>query len=156
MVLGHRWRDMNLLLPEDESIVEIPLSLFESSDNSGESEEVLMNETKRVRIKRKGGISLDMCNFQSIGELTPGDGFIKVGAGVTRNSLNDSLRHTGLQFMIDPGADATLGGMTACGASGTAAVKYQTMRENVLALTTVLPPQTVASSSNDTGTIVED
>ena len=44
---------MNLLLPEDESIVEIPLSLFESSDNSGESEEVLMNETKRVRIKRE-------------------------------------------------------------------------------------------------------
>ena len=55
---------------------------------------MLKNETKRVRIKRKGGISLDMCIFQSIGELTPGDGFIKVGAGVARNSLNDSLRHT--------------------------------------------------------------
>jgi len=112
--------------------------------------EQLKNETKKVRIKRKGGISLDMCNFQSIGELTPGDGFVKVGAGVTRNSLNDALRHTGLQFMIDPGADATIGGMTACGASGTAAVKYHTMRENVLAMTTVLPPQTIASATNDT------
>eukprot|EP00986_Skeletonema_menzelii_P018870 scaffold26744_cov134-Skeletonema_menzelii.AAC.2 len=146
---------LNFMLPQDDSvesnndiIVEIPVSLFESN-NSGVSEQ-LKNETKKVRIKRKGGISLDMCNFQSIGELTPGDGFIKVGAGVTRNSLNDALRHTGLQFMIDPGADATIGGMTACGASGTAAVKYHTMRENVLAMTTVLPPQTIASVTNDT------
>ena len=148
---------LNFMLPqEDDSvvgnndIVEIPLSLFESN-NSGESELLQNEKKKKVRIKRKGGISLDMCNFQSIGELTPGDGFIQVGAGVTRNSLNDSLRHTGLQFMIDPGADATLGGMTACGASGTAAVKYHTMRENVLAMTTVLPPQTIASAANDTG-----
>ena len=147
---------LNFMLPQDDSvesnndiIVEIPVSLFESN-NSGVSEQ-LKNETKKVRIKRKGGISLDMCNFQSIGELTPGDGFVKVGAGVTRNSLNDALRHTGLQFMIDPGADATIGGMTACGASGTAAVKYHTMRENVLAMTTVLPPQTIASVTNDTG-----
>mmetsp|Transcript_20935 Transcript_20935/g.31598 ORF Transcript_20935/g.31598 Transcript_20935/m.31598 type:complete len:617 (+) Transcript_20935:536-2386(+) len=145
---------LSFLLPQDDSvvsnndIVEIPSSLFES--NSGDSQ-LRENEKKRVRIKRKGGISIDMSNFQSIGELTPGDGFIKVGAGVTRNSLNDALRHTGMQFMIDPGADATLGGMTACGASGTAAVKYQTMRENVLGLTVVLPPQTIASASNDAG-----
>jgi len=146
---------LSFLLPQDDSIinnndiVEIPSSLFESS-SSGDSQ-LLKNEKKRVRIKRKGGISIDMSNFQSIGELSPGDGFIKVGAGVTRNSLNDALRHTGMQFMIDPGADATLGGMTACGASGTAAVKYQTMRENVLGLTAVLPPQTIASASNDAG-----
>lgn len=134
---------LSCLIPQDDSndVVEIPSSLFESNDDG--------RKTKRVRIKRKGGISLDMCNFQSIGELTPGDGFIKVGAGVTRNSLNDALRHTGMQFMIDPGADATIGGMTACGASGTAAVKYRTMRENVLGLTTVLPPQLIASDTND-------
>lgn len=135
---------LSCLIPQDSNeIVEISSSLFES--NNGKDNQLLKNEKKKVRIKRKGGISLDMCNFQSIGELTPGDGFIKVGAGVTRNSLNDALRHTGMQFMIDPGADATIGGMTACGASGTAAVKYHTMRENVLGLTTVLPPQLIAS-----------
>ncbi len=139
---------LSFLLPEDSNdVVEIPSSLFES--NNGQDNQLLKNNKKKVRIRRKGGISLDMCNFQSIGELTPGDGFIKVGAGVTRNSLNDALRHTGLQFMIDPGADATIGGMTACGASGTAAVKYHTMRENVLALTTVLPPQLIASDTNN-------
>ncbi|KAL7446381.1 hypothetical protein ACHAXM_010167 [Skeletonema potamos] len=145
---------LNFLLPQDDSdvnnndIIEIPSSLFESNSSSGGSQ-LLKNEKKKVRIKRKGGISLDMCNFQSIGEVTPGDGFVKVGAGVTRNSLNGALRHTGMQFMIDPGADATLGGMTACGASGTAAVKYLTMRENVLSLTAVLPPRTISTAAND-------
>mmetsp|Transcript_13 Transcript_13/g.24 ORF Transcript_13/g.24 Transcript_13/m.24 type:complete len:618 (+) Transcript_13:67-1920(+) len=139
---------LSFLFPQDsDDVVEIPSSLFES--NNDQDKQLLQNEKKKVRIKRKGGISLDMCNFQSIGELTPGDGFIKVGAGVTRNSLNDALRHTGMQFMIDPGADATIGGMTACGASGTAAVKYHTMRENVLGLTTVLPPQLIASDTHD-------
>jgi D-lactate dehydrogenase (cytochrome) len=146
---------LNFLLPNDESvinnndIVELPVSLFESSYGTSQ---LLKNEKKKVRIKRKGGISLDMCNFQSIGEIKPGDGFVKVGAGVTRNTLNDALRHTGMQFMIDPGADATIGGMTATAASGTAAVKYLTMRENVLGLNVVLPPRTIScANSNATG-----
>jgi D-lactate dehydrogenase (cytochrome) len=145
---------LNFLLPNDDSVinnddvVEIPLSLFESSF---EDSKQLKNKTKRVKIKRKGGISLDMSNFQSIGELTPGDVFIKVGAGVSRKTLNESLRHTGMQFMIDPGADATLGGMTATNASGTAAVKYHTMRENVLHLTAVLPPTKISSSVTRSG-----
>ena len=140
---------LNFFLPQDDSIVnndqivEIPSSLF------GDSQLLKNEKKKKVRVKRKGGISLDMCNFQSIGEVTLGDGFIKVGAGVTRNSLNDALRKTGMQFMIDPGADATVGGMTACGASGTAAVKYLTMRENVLSLTVVLPPRAISSSAKN-------
>lgn len=92
-----------------------------------------------------GGVSLDMSSFDTIDlpdELQ--DGYVKVGAGVTRLRLNEALRHTGMQFMVDPGADATIGGMVACGASGTAAVKYGTMRENILGLTCVLPDATVA------------
>lgn len=95
----------------------------------------------------RGGVSLDMAKFDDID--LPDDSIledcnIRVGAGVTRQRLNDALRHSGMQFMVDPGADATLGGMVACGASGTAAVKYGTMRENTLALECVLPDGTVA------------
>jgi D-lactate dehydrogenase (cytochrome) len=90
-----------------------------------------------------GGISLDTSLLQTM-ELPDMDhGFpdpmATVGSGVTRNTLNQELRHTGMQFVVDPGADATLGGMVACGASGTTAVHYGTMRENILALEVVLP-----------------
>ena len=95
-----------------------------------------------------GGVSLDMAKFDDVNipdDSTLKDRHVRVGAGVTRLRLNDALRHSGMQFMVDPGADATLGGMVACGASGTSAVKYGTMRENILALECVLPDGTIAT-----------
>lgn len=99
-------------------------------------------------IPYQGGISIDFSLMNKIIEVRPDDFLVRVQPGITRTELNTELKKHGLFFSVDPGADATLGGMAATNASGTTSVRYGVMRDQVRDLEVVLPNGDIIHTGN--------
>lgn len=99
-------------------------------------------------IPYEGGITVDFSLMNKIIEISPDDFLVRVQPGVTREQLNKELKKHGLFFPVDPGADATLGGMAATNASGTTSVRYGIMRDQVRNLEVVLPDSSIIETGN--------
>ncbi|HZW67551.1 MAG TPA: FAD-linked oxidase C-terminal domain-containing protein [Pseudogracilibacillus sp.] len=99
-------------------------------------------------IPYEGGITVNFSLMNKIVEVRPNDFLVKVQPGVTREQLNEELKKYGLFFPVDPGADASIGGMTATNASGTTSVRYGIMRDQIRNLQVVLPDSSIIETGN--------
>jgi D-lactate dehydrogenase (cytochrome) len=157
-ILDQHGRDESAIPPVRPSAVVMPQSTEEVSNvlkycNSEKIPVVAFGAGSSLEghvLPLFGGISLDLTEMNKIIEIRPDDLLVRVEPGVHRMALNEKLASNGLFFSVDPGADATLGGMASTGAAGTTTVRYGSMRDNVLAMTAVMADGTVIKTGRET------